>query len=467
MLERKDFGSHIGLIVEWVENYFQNLESLPIKSSVKPKDIIQQLPISPPETSEEIEDIISDLNKIILPGITHWQHPNFHAYFPANSSVESVYAEFITAAIGAQCMIWETSPAAAELEERMMDWFKEMMSIPEHMDGVIQDTASTATLAALIVAREKITDYQSNWNGVPPGLRVYSSKEIHSSIDKAVAICGIGRNNLVKIDTREDGTMHTEHLRKRILEDIREGYTPTCIISGVGTTGRLAVDDIKSISSIASEYKVWHHIDAAYLGTAAILPEYRSLLEGIETADSMVFNPHKWMFTNFDCTVLFMRDKEELIRTFEILPEYLKTSTRGEVHDYRDWGIPLGRRFRALKLWFVIRSYGVEGIRTKLRNHIALSAYFVEALHKNDQLEIVGIPKFNFCCFRLAPEEGENQEDTNKKNIRFLKTINETGKVFLSHTKINEDYVIRVVIGQTYVEQEHIDNLLEVIHNSI
>ena len=466
MLHRKDFNKHIGKVVEWVNNYYKNVESFPVKSTIKPNEILNQLALSPPDSPEEMEDIIADLNKIILPGITHWQHPNFHAYFPANSSVESVYAEFITSAIGAQCMIWETSPAAAELEERMMEWFKKMMSIPDHMDGVIQDTASTATLAALIVAREKITDYKSNWEGVPPGLRVYTSKEIHSSIDKAVAICGIGRNNLIKIDTKEDGSMDTEHLRKQIEDDIDNGYRPTCIISGVGTTGRLAIDDVKSISTIARKYNIWHHIDAAYLGTAAILPEHRSILDGIEEADSMVFNPHKWMFTNFDCSVLFVREKEELIKTYEILPEYLKTGTRGTVKDYRDWGIPLGRRFRALKLWFVIRSYGINGIRSKLRKHIQLSEYFVAEIKKSSHMEIVGKPKINFCCFRLKPIDGETVEETNARNKRFLDDVNASGKAFLSHTKINGSYVIRVVIGQTYVEKEHIDNLLDVLYSS-
>ena len=326
--------------------------------------------------------ILKDLDRIITPGITHWQHPNFHAYFPANSSVESQLGEMITTAIGAQCMIWDTSPAAAELEERMMEWMRDMMSLPKDFTGVIQDTASTATLAAILTAREVKTNFKSNEEGVPGNLRVYCSTETHSSIEKGVMISGIGSKNLVKIPVDEQMRMIPEALDQQVAQDIKDGLVPCCVIAAVGTTGTLAVDQIDLLGTICKKYRVWLHVDAAYAGTALVLPEYQWMIKGIEKADSFVLNPHKWMFTNFDCTAYYVKDTEALIKTFEVMPEYLKTSSRGLVNDYRDWGIPLGRRFRALKLWFVIRSFGIQGIRETLRKHIQLNEYFAEELIK-------------------------------------------------------------------------------------
>jgi aromatic-L-amino-acid decarboxylase len=463
MLNPKDFKKEADPVIEWIDSYLNNLRDYPVKARVAPGDIYWAIPDEAPLESEPMEQIMEDLDRIILPGMTHWQHPGFHAYFPANSSVESVLAESLTSAMGAQCMIWDTSPAAAELEQRMMEWLRDAMGIPESFEGVIQDTASTASLVALLTAREVATDFRSNEEGVPSNLRIYCSKETHSSIEKGVMVCGIGRKNLVKIEVDEQMRMKPEELETRIREDLEAGLRPCAVVAAIGTTGTVAVDPLEKIGKICGKYGVWLHVDAAYAGTALLLPEYRWMIRGIEQADSFVFNPHKWMFTNFDCSVYLVKDAGSLIRTFEILPEYLKTKTRGAVNDYRDWGVPLGRRFRALKLWFVIRSFGLEGIREKLRSHILMNVHFSEELAKLDQVVLPLKPFLNFSCFRLQPPGLSDPANLNALNEAFLEEINKSGKLYLTHTKINGLYTIRMLIGQTYVEEDHVDLALELI----
>lgn len=463
MLKHSNFKQDAEEVIEWIDQYFKNIESFPVKSKMKPKEVYNQLPTSAPILPEEMSSIIKDLNDIIVPGITHWQHPNFHAYFPGNSSLESLFAEFITAAIGAQCMIWDTSPAAAELEERVMEWLREAMNMPSHFEGVIQDTASTATLSALLTAREVKTGFKSNREGVPNNLRVYCSTETHSSIDKAVAISGIGTDNLIKIETDDQLRLKPELLENQIIKDIADGYKPCCIIVAIGTTGTVAVDPLKEIAEIGDKYDVWVHVDAAYAGTALVLPEYHWMIQGMELADSFVFNPHKWMFTNFDCSVYFVKDADLLVKTFEVLPEYLKTKTRGEVNDYRDWGIPLGRRFRALKLWFVMRSYGIEGLQNKLRHHLELNKYFASEINSDGSFELLINPFLNFTGFRFKPDGITKEEDLNQLNESLLDAINSNGKLFLSHTKIKGIYALRMIIGQTYVEKKHVTKAVEEI----
>lgn len=467
MLKHENFKKDAAEVIEWVDQYFQKLESFPVKSQVKPNDIYSQIPPTPPTGEEGMSDIIHDLDKIIVPGITHWQHPNFHAYFPGNSSLESLFAEFITSAIGAQCMIWDTSPAAAELEQRVVEWLRDTMGIPDDFEGVIQDTASTATLSAILTAREVTTNFKSNDEGVPNNLRVYCSAETHSSIDKAVAISGIGKNNLIKIATDDQLRMAPDKLENQIKSDIQNGYQPCCVVVAIGTTGTVAVDPLKEIARIADKYNVWVHVDAAFAGTALVLPEYHWMIEGIELADSFVFNPHKWMFTNFDCSIYYVKRADLLIKTFEVLPEYLKTKTRGEVNDYRDWGIPLGRRFRALKLWFVIRSFGITGIQETLRKHIELNEYFANAINSDSNFELILKPFLNFTCFRYKPDNISNLEELNLVNEKLLDAINTNGKMFLSHTKVKGVYAFRMVIGQTYIEKKHVDVAIEEISSQV
>jgi aromatic-L-amino-acid decarboxylase len=448
-------------VISWIDHYLNNITDFPVKSQVAPGEIYQAISETAPLLPEDMEKIMEDLDKTILPGITHWQHPGFHAYFPANSSVESVLAECITSAIGAQCMIWDTSPAAAELEQRMMEWLRDAMGIPSGFEGVIQDSASSASLVALITAREVATGFRSNEEGVPNNLRIYCSTETHSSIEKAVGVCGIGKRNLVKVGTDPQLQMDPALLEEAIVQDREKGLKPCAVVATLGTTGTLAIDPLKEIAALCKKHGIWLHVDAAYAGTALLLPEYRWMIEGIEQADSFVFNPHKWMFTNFDCSVYFVKDAGLLIKTFEVLPEYLKTKTRGRVNDYRDWSVPLGRRFRALKLWFVIRSYGLEGIREKLREHIRLSNYFCEALASVDELHMPVEPFLNFSCFRLQPGGIADPRTMNHLNEAFLEEINRSGELFLTHTKVGGLYTLRMVIGQTYVNQEHVELAVE------
>ena len=466
MLEPKDFGREAGPVIEWIDQYLQNIESYPVKSRVKPGEIYNRIPATAPEEGEPLQNMLEDLTAVIMPGITHWQHPNFHAYFNATNSIESIFAEFITAAIGAQCMIWETSPAAAELEERMMEWLRDAMGLPKAFEGVIQDTASSASLVALLTAREVVTGFQSNETGVPGNLRVYCSKETHSSIEKGAGIAGIGRRNVVKIPVDDQMRLIPAELENSIREDLQNGLQPCCVVAALGTTGTVAVDPLAEIAAICSKYKVWLHVDAAYAGPALLLPEYRWMMEGIEQADSFVFNPHKWMFTNFDCSAYYVKDAQSLIKTFEILPEYLKTGTRGQVNDYRDWGIQLGRRFRALKLWFVIRGYGLSGLRDKLREHIRLNLHFAEQIEQSAQFELVLPPFLNFTCFRYRPDPDLGPEELNRLNEQLLQKVNRRGKVFLTHTKLDGRYVIRMVIGQTYARREHVNRLLTELYSA-
>lgn len=465
MIEKKDFKESSNEIIAWIDHYLNHISTLPVKSQVRPGEVYNRIPEQPPERSESLDKIIGDLNEIILPGITHWQHPNFHAYFPANNSVESILAEFVTSAIGAQCMIWDTSPAAAELEQRMMEWLRDAMQLPTEFEGVIQDSASSATLVALITAREVKTDFSSNETGVPNNLRIYCSEETHSSIEKAVGVCGIGKKNLVKIDVDHQMRMKPSVLEAHIKADLQNGYQPCAVVGTIGTTSTLAVDPIDQIGNICRKYDLWFHVDAAYAGTALLLSEYSWMIKGIEKADSFVFNPHKWMFTNFDCSVYFVKNASLLIKSFEILPEYLKTKSRGSVNDYRDWGVPLGRRFRSLKLWFVLRSFGISGIQERLRSHIKLNEYFSEQIQCNPGIELALDPFLNFTCFRLKPKGIDDPGSLNNLNEKFLEAINRGGKLFLTHTKIRGLYTLRMIIGQTYVDQSHIDLALEEIQS--
>jgi aromatic-L-amino-acid/L-tryptophan decarboxylase len=453
-----EFRKHAHELVEWMADYMENVEKLPVKSLVKPGDIFNKIPGKPPLHSESFDSLMRDFNEIIMPGITHWQNPNFFAYFPANTSPASILAEMLIATLGAQCMIWETSPAAAELEEKMMIWLREMIGLPSGFEGVIQDSASTATLAAILTAREKVTSFSINTEGLKSSgtLRVYCSEQTHSSVEKAVKISGIGRKNLVKIPVRQDFSMDPQKLREAILSDKRNGHIPSCVVATLGTTGTTAIDPLREIGEICNEYNVWLHVDAAMAGTALILPEFQWMLDGKEYIDSFVFNPHKWMFTNFDCTAYFVKDASSLIKTFEILPEYLKTRTRGQVNDYRDWGVPLGRRFRALKLWSVIRTYGVEGLRESVRNHIAIAVELSAMISKEKDFEILAPVTICVVCFRYVPA-GYSEEEINAINEKLNHALNDSGKLYLSHTILNGKYTLRMVTAQTNVTICHVE----------
>ena len=463
-MEPDEFRKHAHELVDWMAGYLENVESFPVKSSVAPGDVFNRIPDIPPEQPEPFSALMRDLDEIIMPGITHWQNPNFFAYFPANTSPPSILAEMIISALGAQCMIWETSPAAAELEEKMMNWLRDMIGLPSGFEGVIQDSASTATLAAILTAREKSTGFSVNTEGAEYSgtLRVYCSDQTHSSVEKAVKISGIGRNNLVKIPVRDDFSMDTEKLKSEIASDIKNGLIPCCVVATLGTTGTTAVDPLRPIGEICKENSIWLHVDAAMAGTALILPEFQWMLEGREFIDSFVFNPHKWMFTNFDCTAYFVKDAATLIKTFEILPEYLKTRTRGLVNDYRDWGVPLGRRFRALKLWSVIRSYGTQGLRDKIRYHINIASRLSGMISKEADFEILAPVIICVVCFRFNPA-GFNDEQKNDINEKLNHQLNDSGKLYLSHTVLKGRYTLRMVTAQTNVTLDHVEKAWDLI----
>lgn len=453
-----EFRKYAHQFADWMADYFENVESYPVASQASPGDIKSGLPKVAPQKGESMEAIFSDFKKIIVPGMTHWQSPNFFGYFPANNSMPSVLAEMLTAAMGAQCMVWLSSPAAAELEEVAMEWLKRMMGLPESFTGVIQDSASSSTLCAILTARERRSGYAINSNGFTGKERfvVYCSEHAHSSVDKAVKIAGLGLENLVKIGVDSDFAMLPVDLENHLKKDIAEGKTPLCVVAALGTTSSTAIDPIKKIGEICNKHNVWLHVDGAYAGAALALPEMRWMAEGLDLADSFVFNPHKWMFTNFDCSAYFVKDPQSLIQTFTISPEYLKTSADSQVNNYRDWGIQLGRRFRALKLWFVIRSYGVEGIREKLRMHISLAQKVKESILSDARFELKAPVRLGVVCFRLVPAGLSDDRQIDKLNEQLLHQINKTGRAFLTHTKLNGQYTIRLSIGQTETREQHV-----------
>ncbi|HDL18683.1 MAG TPA: aminotransferase class V-fold PLP-dependent enzyme [Bacteroidetes bacterium] len=459
-MDLEEFRKRGHELVDWMADYFANIESYPVKSQVKPKEIIDQLPDYPPETGEPFERLMSDFISIIIPGMTHWQHPSYFAYFNANNSYPSVLAEMLTATLGAQCMIWQTSPAAAELEERVMQWTGRLIGLPESFTGVIQDTASTATLCSLLTAREKFSNFQINENGFYDQNKyiIYCSGETHSSIEKAVKIAGFGKKNLHKVTVNEQNALLPGELEKLIIEDSGYGFQPMAVVATIGTTGTTAIDPLRKIGEICQRYGLWLHVDAAYAGTALVLPEMRHMIDGIEHADTFVFNPHKWMFTNFDCSAYFVQDKAALIRTFEIMPEYLKTKEDQRVNNYRDWGIQLGRRFRALKLWFVIRSFGVQGLRDKIAAHIAWAQELAKRIESSEDFELMAPVPLAAIPFRYHPKQVSGQPALNQLNARLLDLLNAGGKIYLTHTITDRNYILRLVIGQTNTEKRHVDN---------
>lgn len=453
-------------VIDWIADYYEDIEKFPVLSQVAPGDIKNSLPESAPQKGEKMDAMMRDLDEKIMPGITHWQSPNFFAYFNANTSFPSILGDLISSGLGVQGMIWATSPAATEVETRVLDWLVEMMGMPKSFTstsiggGVIQDTASTAALTAVIAARERATNFKSNETGIETKLVAYISSQTHSSVEKGMKIAGIGRANLRLIDVDENFALRTDLLEKQIQKDKTDGLVPFFICGSVGTTSSTAIDPIGELGEIAKREDCWYHIDAAALGTAMICPEFRHFIDGAELADSYSFNPHKWMFTNFDCNVFWVANREELINTFSILPEYLrnKATESGEVFDYRDWHIQLGRRFRALKLWFVIRHYGVEGLQHHIREHVSLAQDFKTWVDKSEDFEVVVEPLMNLVCFRHISNDDFN--------MKLMNTINETGKMYFTHTKLNRQVVLRMNIGQTNIEERHVKEAWELIQKT-
>lgn len=447
-------------LVDWMADYMDSVGNYPVKPNIKPGDIKVQLPPTAPAQGEQFKSIFSDFEKIILPGMTHWQHPQFFAYFPSGTSGPSVLAEMLSSSMGAQCMIWLTSPAAEELEERMMEWLRDMLGLPPTFTGVIQDSSSSSTLVALLTARESYANYAINQKGFDgkQKFRIYSSEQAHSSVDKGVKIAGFGIDNLVKVEVDDDYAMKPDALKKAIESDISSGYTPLCVVSTIGTTSSTAVDPIREIGKLCREFKCWHHIDASYSGAALLIPSMRWMSNGVELADSFVFNPHKWMLTNFDCSAYFVKDKKALINTFSILPEYLKTPHDHLVNNYRDWSIPLGRRFRALKLWFVIRSYGVEGLKKIIGEHVSIGQWLKEEVVKEGDFELLAPVPLNLVCFRYKPVNMADESQLNYLNQHLLEGLNSTGKILLTQTKLQDKYTLRFVAGNNSTSKKVVED---------
>jgi len=463
--------------VDWVADYLQGVERYPVLSPAAPGEIRNKIPASPPQTAETMEAILKDLEQIILPGITHWNHPRFFAYFPANNSGPSILAELLSAGLGVNAMLWQTSPAATELEEAVMDWLRQMLDLPGDFRGVIQDTASTATLCALLCAREKLSQFQINgggfsaWSSSGKGpLRVYASSEAHSSVEKGLKIAGFGAQNLALVSVDDAYALDPEDLERKIQADRGMGFSPCCVVATVGTTSSTALDPLGPIGEIAQRHGLWFHVDAALAGSAAILPELRWILDGIERADSFVFNPHKWLFTNFDCSAFFCRHPQILTSTFSILPEYLKTDLDRQVTNFRDWGIQLGRRFRALKLWFVLRYYGVNGLQEILREHLALAQEFKEWVEESPDFEALAPIPLNTICFRFQPGKRSGQvlpaEELEPLNKALLDEVNRSGRIFITHTRLKGTFCLRLCIGQTQTRREHVLQAWEALRGS-
>ena len=441
-------------MVDWIADYYDWIGTRPVVPDVEPGDIRSALPPHPPQYGESFKAMLEDVDDVIMPGITHWQSPNFFAYFPSNTSFPSILGEMMSAGLGVQGMVWKTSPACTELETHVMDWVVELLGLPTRFlstgegGGVIQDTASSAVLCAMLAARERITKGLSNKSGTPPNLVAYTSTQAHSSVQKAARIAGIGDDNIRLIEVDETFAMVPEALEKAIQEDRLAGKQPFFVSTTVGTTSSMAVDPVLEVAKLLDD-SIWLHVDAAMAGSAAVCPEFRGMHSGVEHADSYCFNPHKWLFTNFDCSCFFVADRNALIGALSILPEYLRTAEHAAgAIDYRDWQVPLGRRFRALKLWFVIRHYGIQGLQSHVRQHVDLAEQFEKWVLDSKRFELVANRSLNTVCF--AHKMGDQMTEA------ILQEVNKSGKMFVSHTKLNDRYTIRMVVGGRSTELQHV-----------
>lgn len=444
---------------DWGADYLSSVRDRPVRAQTAPGDIARQIAPSPPHAAEDMAAIFADFEQIVPPGITHWQHPRFFAYFPANSSPPSIVAEYLTAAMGAQGMLWQTSPAATEMETVVTQWLRQMIGLPDGFHGVIQDTASTATFAAILTGREKALGFSGNAKGLAgqPAVRVYASEQVHSSIDKACWMAGIGQENLVKVPAAGPRlAMDTAALEAAIVADRVAGNLPAVIVAALGGTSVGASDDIAAVAEVARRHGLYLHVDAAWAGSAMICPELRYWMAGAEHADSFVFNPHKWLMTSFDCSVLFLRDPEALVRTLGIRPSYLATHGKDGILNYSEWSPQLGRRFRALKLWFVIRAYGVEGLRTIIRRHITLAEGLAKRITAEPGFEIVTAPILSLFTFR-ATRPGLDDQGHDALNQRLLDAINDDGRTYLTPTRHQGRLVIRLQIGHTETTQADVE----------
>jgi aromatic-L-amino-acid/L-tryptophan decarboxylase len=465
-MSAEEFRRNGRAVIDWIADYYEQVETYPVLSQVQPGEIRAGLPPHPPRQGEAFETILADVDKLIVPGLTHWQSPNFFAFFPANTSGPSILGELLSAGLGVQGMLWATSPACTELETHVLDWMAEMLELPQKFlssgpgGGVIQDSASDAALCALLAARERATNYASNVKGCTGRLVAYASTQAHSSIEKAVKIAGLGTNNLRLIPVDSNFAMRPDALAAQIEQDKQAGLIPCFASATIGTTSSTALDPLTAIGQICRDNGVWFHVDGAYGGTAGLCPEFRYIQTGLELADSYAFNPHKWMFTNFDCDCFYVADRQSLINALSILPEYLRNQATesGQVFDYRDWQVSLGRRFRALKLWFVIRHYGLEGLQFHIRRHVELAQTFAGWVREDARFEITAPAPLNLICFRHKGGDALNQ--------KIMDTLNKSGQLYLTHTKLNNQLTLRFCVGQTHTEYRHVERAWKLIQEA-
>jgi aromatic-L-amino-acid decarboxylase len=462
-VDREEFRHWSLKAADWGVDYRSSLRDRPVRARTAPGEIAGKVAPSPPETGEPMEAIFADFENLVLPGMTHWQHPRFFAYFAANAAPVSVVAEYLVSAMAAQCMLWQTSPAATELETVMIDWLRQALGLPAGFSGVIQDSASSATLAAVLTMRERALDWAGNRKGLAgqKALRIYCSDQVHTSIDRAIWVAGIGEENLVKLPGRGPlRGMDAAELDAAISRDRGAGVLPAGIIASVGGTSVGGTDDIAAVAAVATRFDLYLHVDAAWAGSAMICPEFRHYWKGVENADSIVFNPHKWLGAQFDCSVQFVRDPESLVRTLAIKPEYLKTHGRDGIVNYSEWTVPLGRRFRALKLWFLLRAHGLEGLRQMIRNHVAWSGKLAERLRARSDFEIASEPMLSLFSFRHRTRAGK---DADQHNLELVNRINDGGRIYLTQTRIDGRVAIRFQAGQFETEERDVDMAYDVI----
>ena len=465
-MPKEDFRKFGYEIVDRIANYFEKIDEFPVLSQVEPGWLTGELPDAPPEKGEDFGEVLRDVDQLILPAVTHWNHPNFHGLFSTSTSSVGVFGEMFAAAFDMKAMLWRTSPASTELEDVVLDWLRQMMGLPDHFEGIIYDTASVSTMHAIAAARERaglnVRELGMSGRTDLPLMRVYASEHVHSSIDKACITLGLGTRSLRKIAVNERFEMIPEALAEAIEKDIEAGHVPICVIPTIGTTSSSSVDPVDAIADICEKHGVWLHVDTAYAGSAAILPEMQHYFKGCERADSIVTNPHKWLFTPFDLSVLYCRDLGDLKQAFSLVPEYLKTNDESTVKNGMDYGIQLGRRFRALKLWFVIRYFGREGLIDRIREHCRLARLFASWVEESSDFELLAPVPFALVCFRACPA---GVEDLDALNEQIMNEINASGEAYLSHTKLNGIFTLRLSVGSIRVEERHLRKVWRLLQN--
>ncbi len=471
-MDREEFRRHGHAVVDWVADYLDAPERYPVLSRVAPGDVRRALPDEAPEHGEPFERIFADFERVIVPGLTHWNHPGFFAYFAISASPPGVLAEFLAAALNVQAMLWRTSPAATELEEVSLGWLRRLIGLPDAFEGVIYDTASIASLHALASARfaavEDINRAGMTGRSQVPQLCVYASEHAHSSIDKAVVLLGLGLDWLRKIPADDRFRMRPDALADAIAADRRAGHRPIAVVATVGTTSTTSVDPVPAIADVCGRERVWLHVDAAYAGVAAIIPEYRETLAGCDRADSLVVNPHKWLFTPFDLSAFYCRRMDVLRAAFSLTPVYLQTPEAGQVRNLMDTGIQLGRRFRALKLWMILRHFGAEGIRTRLSEHMRLARLFASWVEADADFEMLAPVPFSVVCFRARPADRVwSDADLDRLNEALIERVNRSGDVFLSHTKLDGRFTIRLAVGHLKTTERHVQRAWDLLREHL